>query len=115
MIAFKGVPRPQLNIVLEVGIFTLRGSPREVSVVIELVEMAWSKVFSCRHKRCTPLITCRKGQPRSKVAAITGTYFVCLGCGKEFAYDWENMKVIDPESGRMKLLAEKATEMYAGK
>jgi hypothetical protein len=49
------------------------------------------------------------------VAAITGTYFVCLGCGKEFAYDWENMRVIDPESGRVKVLAEKATEMYAEK
>jgi RNA polymerase subunit RPABC4/transcription elongation factor Spt4 len=84
-------------------------------VVIELVEMAWSKVFSCRHKKRTPLITCRKGQPRSKVAAITGTYFVCLGCGKEFAYDWDKMVVIDPEPSRMKLLAEKATEMYAGK
>jgi hypothetical protein len=32
-----------------------------------------------------------------------------FGCGKEFAYDWEKMRVIDPESGRMKLLAEKAT------
>jgi hypothetical protein len=40
---------------------------------------------------------------------------VCLGCGKEFAYDWENMRVIDPESGRMKLLAEKTAAMYAGK
>jgi hypothetical protein len=84
-------------------------------VVIELVEMAWSKVFSCRHKKCTPLITCRKGQPRSKVAAITGTYFVCLKCGKEFAYDWDKMRVIDPESSRMKLVAEKATTLYADK
>jgi hypothetical protein len=88
---------------------------REVSVVIELFELAWSKIFSCRHKRCTPVITCRKGQPRSPVAAITGTYFVCLSCGKEFAYDWENMRVIDPEPGRVKVLAEKAAQMYAGK
>jgi RNase P subunit RPR2 len=56
-------------------------------VVIELFQLAWSKVFTCRHRKCTPLITCRKGQQRSKVAAMTGTYFVCLGCGKEFAYD----------------------------
>jgi hypothetical protein len=109
MIALKGVSRPNWMWFRGCTI-TLRGSPfREVSVVIELVELAWSKVFPCRHKKCTPLITCRKGQPRSTVAAITGTYFVCLGCGKEFAYDWENMRVIDPESGRMKLLAEKAT------
>lgn len=84
-------------------------------MVIELFEMAWSQIFRCRHKRCTPVITCRQGQPRSKVAAITGTYFVCLGCGKEFAYDWENMKVIDPESSREKMPAENAAGMYAGK
>src|SRR5579864_6659073 len=87
---------------------------REVSVVIELVEIAWSKVFRCRHKKCTPLITCRKGQPRSRVATITGTYFVCLKCGKEFAYDWDNMRVINPDASR-KLMAEEAAEMYAGK
>jgi len=80
-------------------------------VVIEFVETAWSKVFRCRHKKCTPLITCRKGQPRSRVAAITGTYFVCLKCAKEFAYDWEKMRVIDRECSQMDLLAEKATGM----
>jgi hypothetical protein len=96
--------------------FTLRGSPlREVSVVIEFVELAWSRVFPCRHKKCTPIITCRKDQPRSRVAAITGTSFVCLKCGKEFAYDWENMRVIDPEAAQMKMVAEEATEMCAGK
>jgi RNA polymerase subunit RPABC4/transcription elongation factor Spt4 len=49
------------------------------------------------------------------VAAITGTYFVCLSCGKEFAYDWDNMKVIDPEPSRVRVLADKAAAMYAGK
>ena len=88
---------------------------REVFVVIELFTLAWSRVFRCRHKKCTPLITCRKGQPRSNVASITGTYFVCLGCGKEFAYDWDNMRVIDPEPSRVKVLAEKAAQLYAGK
>ena len=84
-------------------------------MVIELFQLAWARVFRCRHKRCTPLITCRKGQPRSHVAAITGTYFVCLSCGKEFAYDWDKMRVIDPEHNRVKILADKAAQMYAGK
>ena len=82
---------------------------------IEFVELAWSRVFRCRHKKCTPLITCRKGQPRSRVAAIIGTYFVCLKCGKEFAYDWDNMRVVDSEPSQTKLLGEKAREMYARK
>jgi hypothetical protein len=29
----------------------------------------------------------------------TGTYVACLDCGKEFAYDWDQMKVL-PESSR---------------
>jgi RNA polymerase subunit RPABC4/transcription elongation factor Spt4 len=40
---------------------------------------------------------------------------VCLKCGKEFAYDWDNMKVIDPEPSRAKALMEKAAQLYAGK
>jgi RNA polymerase subunit RPABC4/transcription elongation factor Spt4 len=40
---------------------------------------------------------------------------VCLKCGKEFAYDWDNMRVIDPEHSQVALLAEKATAMYADK
>jgi hypothetical protein len=116
MIAAREFPRLQSIDILEVGIVTLRGSPYErCLVLIELIEIAWTKVFRCRHKKCTPLITCRKGQPRSQIASITGTYFVCLGCGKEFAYDWDNMRVIDPETSRMKILTEKAAEMYAGK
>ncbi len=27
----------------------------------------------------------------------TGTYVVCLDCGKEFAYDWKQMKVVSPD------------------
>jgi hypothetical protein len=84
-------------------------------VIIELFELAWSRVFACRHKKCTRLITCRPGMHRSKVASITGTYFVCLKCGKEFAYDWDNMKVIDPEPSRARILAEKVAQLYVGK
>ena len=25
---------------------------------------------------------------------MTGTYVVCLACGKEFAYDWQAMKIV---------------------
>jgi len=96
MIAAGSFPSP-INRCLEVGIVTLRGSPYERCLWYDCFQMAWSKVFSCRHKKCTPAHYLPQGQPRSKVASITGTYFVCLGCGKEFAYDWENMRVIDPE------------------
>jgi hypothetical protein len=50
--------------------------------------------FGCWHARCSFPITVRPGQRRSGAAALTGTYVVCLDCGKEFAYDWERMKLV---------------------
>jgi hypothetical protein len=50
--------------------------------------------FGCWHKNYSFPITARRGQRRSPAAALTGTYVVCLDCGKEFAYDWQEMKVI---------------------
>lgn len=53
-------------------------------------------LFGCWHKNYSFPITTRRGQRRSAAASLTGTYVVCLDCGKEFAYDWAEMKVIDP-------------------
>jgi hypothetical protein len=53
-------------------------------------------LFGCAHKRYTfPLSA--KGSLRPEAAAMTGTYVVCLDCGKEFAYDWRQMKVMVPK------------------
>ncbi|HZP22803.1 MAG TPA: hypothetical protein VFB04_05110 [Terriglobales bacterium] len=51
-------------------------------------------VFGCSHKRCSFPITVRGKQRRSPAASVTGTYVVCLDCGQEFAYDWNEMKII---------------------
>ena len=39
-------------------------------------------------------ITVRTGKRRIAAASLTGTYVVCLDCGKELAYDWQAMKII---------------------
>jgi len=52
-------------------------------------------VFGCSHKRCSFPITVRGKQRRSPAASLTGTYVVCLDCGHEFAYDWNEMKMVD--------------------
>jgi hypothetical protein len=39
-------------------------------------------------------ITAKPGMQRKAAAAITGTYVVCLDCGKEFPYDWTTMKIV---------------------
>jgi len=34
--------------------------------------------------------------------AVTGTYYVCLDCGTEFAYNWERMAVVDAQPSGVK-------------
>ena len=53
-----------------------------------------SKVFGCWHSRYSFPITVKGGARRRGAAALTGTYVVCLDCGHEFPYDWQEMKVI---------------------
>jgi len=67
-------------------------------------------LFGCYHKNFSFPITKKRGQRLSPAAALTGTYVVCLDCGKEFAYDWDEMKVIDAKAGSFEGLAAKATQ-----
>ena len=49
-------------------------------------------LFGCSHRRTTfPLTPERKASAPG--AARSGTYVVCLDCGKEFAYNWDKMRV----------------------
>jgi hypothetical protein len=50
-------------------------------------------LFGCSHSNYSFPRTVRRGE-RSPAAAVTGTYVVCLKCGKELPYDWKQMKVI---------------------
>ncbi|MFB3815875.1 MAG: hypothetical protein ACE14L_17365 [Terriglobales bacterium] len=65
-------------------------------------------LFGCTHKRYTFPISTRPGQRRSQAAMVTGTYVVCLECGREFPYDWRQMKVISSPVERPAALAEPA-------
>jgi hypothetical protein len=53
-------------------------------------------LFGCWHKRISFPLTSKQGQRRSDAATQTGTYIVCLDCGKEFPYDWKSMRVLSP-------------------
>jgi len=60
--------------------------------------------FGCRHARYSFPVTVRRSARRPPAAALTGTYVCCLDCGKEFPYDWQEMKVItSPERHRQRL------------
>ena len=56
-------------------------------------------LFGCWHGRYSFPITLKKGH-RSPAAFSTGTYVVCLDCGKEFPYDWKQMKIVSAKTGR---------------
>ena len=53
----------------------------------------WDALFGCWHQHYSFPITVR-GAHRTPAAMTTGTYVVCLDCGKELAYDWKSMKIV---------------------
>jgi len=53
----------------------------------------WNAVFGCRHSRYSFPLTIRAGSRRAASVSRTGTYVVCLDCGREFGYDWQQMRI----------------------
>jgi hypothetical protein len=53
--------------------------------------------FGCWHGRYSFPITVKRGQ-RTAAALVTGPYVVCLDCGKELPYDWQQMKIVSPQA-----------------
>jgi len=68
--------------------------------------------FGCWHRNTSFPRTAR-GSRRSGVAAQTGTYVVCLDCGKEFPYDWQEMKIVTstPSSAEVTSISEPVTSL----
>jgi hypothetical protein len=67
-------------------------------------------LFGCWHTHYSFPMTVKPGSRRNKAASLTGTYVVCLDCGKEFAYDWQEMKVVSgtsPQTSAIRSLATK--------
>ena len=59
-----------------------------------MIEKLVDAFFGCWHARYSFPITVQRGKRRSKAASVTGTYVVCLDCGKEMPYDWKQMKLL---------------------
>jgi hypothetical protein len=52
------------------------------------------RLFGCWHSRYSFPITARRAADRNGAAMRVGTYVVCLDCGKEFRYDWHQMRIL---------------------
>ena len=56
-----------------------------------------TSLFGCAHHHCTfPITAKRPGGVASDGKPLKATYVVCLDCGKEFPYDWQQMKLVAP-------------------
>ena len=55
-------------------------------------------MFGCRHARYSFPITVRPGSNRYSKSGRAGTYVACLDCGKEFRYDWQEMKIVGSQT-----------------
>jgi hypothetical protein len=65
-------------------------------------------LFGCWHRNYSFPITTKPGERKSQAAHLTGTYVVCLDCGKEFPYDWTEMHVVSPAEERKMVRAASA-------
>ena len=73
-----------------------------------MFQKVFDTVFGCRHAHYSFPVSVRHAKVRPQAAALTGTYVVCLDCGKEFPYDWQEMKVITEPARYPERLAELA-------
>lgn len=64
--------------------------PQDLEETVKLFDA----LFGCWHKNMSFPLSAKRGQRRSDAATQTGTYVVCLDCGREFAYDWKTMQVV---------------------
>lgn len=75
-----------------------------------MLSKLWDGLFGCWHSHLSFPMTVRSGVRRNNAAMATGTYVVCLECGKEFAYDWREMRVIEDVPGSTAAMHELATK-----
>ena len=66
-------------------------------------------LFGCTHSRYSFPITLKKSA-HSRAACLTGTYVVCLKCGKEMPYDWKEMKIVTPGTDPVGVVSSLATK-----
>jgi hypothetical protein len=78
-----------------------------------MIARLFDAVFGCRHSRYSFPVTIRGKSRRPQAAALTGTYVACLDCGREFPYDWQEMKVITSSAETRQYATALATKQAA--
>jgi hypothetical protein len=68
-----------------------------VSAIHTIITTLYDLLFGCVHRNTTFPRSVRRGERRPSAAYLTGMYVVCIKCGKEFAYDWDEMRIVTNE------------------
>jgi len=64
-----------------------------------MINTMLNAIFGCAHRRTTfPLTPARK---LGKSNGRNSMYVVCLDCGREFDYDWQEMRIGQPVAARV--------------
>jgi hypothetical protein len=61
----------------------------------KLINDILDALFGCPHPRTSFPQSPRRS---NSLAAVRPPHVVCLACGREFAYDWDKMRVAEPVS-----------------
>lgn len=67
-------------------------------------------LLGCWHSHLSFPITAQPGSRPNRAAIPTGTYVVCLDCGKEFPYDWQEMKIVNKSARNKSAVGDLATK-----
>lgn len=78
-----------------------------------MIAQLFDTFFGCKHSHFSFPISIRPASRRNSAAKLTGTYVACLDCGREFPYDWQEMKVITSPSEQRHYVASLAHKAAA--
>ena len=70
---------------------------RLVKAIFAMIDSLLNTLLFCAHRRTTFPMTSRPRNASSTVAIGKRTYVICLDCGKEFSYNWEEMRIVAAE------------------
>jgi hypothetical protein len=59
---------------------------------VTVFEKIVDAIFGCHHSNISFPMTIRDAS-RRPAGAQMGMYVVCLDCGREFSYDWQQMRI----------------------
>ena len=70
---------------------------RELKGVAAMLSNLLNTLLGCSHRRTTfPITPARRAGFSPAPGQRHSTYVVCLNCGKEFGYNWAEMRIGDP-------------------